>query len=242
MRPRFDSRRPALRVSQPERSSEQVSRLSEGSRPSEGLRLSDKDRRDLLTLARRAVLEAVLHFGLLDLPPVSDRLREPGAAFVSLYCRRRLRGCIGRTNSPNGLAETVAQCAIGAALQDPRFQPLRSEEVAELAIEISVLSALEPKKPEELEAGRHGVLVIRGHSRGLLLPQLAAERKWSLERFLEEACRKAELPPEAWRDPTTSICAFTADVFSDADFAVRAQNAARINKDGPPETSDGPLD
>lgn len=229
MRPRFDSRRPELRPSEP------------GLPLSEGLHLSDKDRRDLLTLARRAILEAVRHFGLPDLPPVSERLREPAAAFVTIYRRGRLRGCIGRTNSADALAETVTQCAISAALRDPRFKPLRSEELRELEIEISVLSELQPSKPEELEAGWHGVLITRGTSRGLLLPQLATERKWSVERFLDEACRKAELPPDAWRDPATTIFAFTADVFSDADLPF-AQNAVRINKDGPPETTDGPLD
>jgi AmmeMemoRadiSam system protein A len=177
--------------------------------------LSDEDRRALLARARRAIFETVSCLSFPDLPPAAGRLAEPGGAFVTLRCNGRLRGCIGRTAAAHALAETVVQCAITAALQDPRFKPLRAEEMAGLEIEISVVSEPRPVRPEEIELGIHGILVSRGASRGLLLPQVAREHNWSATQFLEAACRKARLGAGAWRDPETKLFAFTAEVFSE---------------------------
>src|ERR1051325_11150161 len=96
------------------------------------LPLSSEDRYLLLTLARRALLEAVLQERIADFPEPSRTLAEPRAAFVTLHLRGRLRGCIGRVEPPDSLAHTVMQSAIGAALHDPRFAPVESNEVAEL--------------------------------------------------------------------------------------------------------------
>jgi AmmeMemoRadiSam system protein A len=117
------------------------------------------------------------------------------------------------------LAETVAQCAISAALHDPRFRPLREDEIPRLELEISVVSEPRPIKPEEVEVGTHGILVSRGASRALLLPQVAVERSWSATQFIEETCRKAGLEPGAWRDPETKLYAFTADILSEFELA-----------------------
>ena len=87
-----------------------------------------------------------------------------------------------------------------------------------MSLEISVLSDLQPMAQDALDLGTHGVVVCRGERRGLLLPQVAAERGWSIERFLEETCRKAGLEPGAWRDPETQVLGFTAEVFSEVDF------------------------
>jgi AmmeMemoRadiSam system protein A len=108
------------------------------------------------------------------------------------------------------------QCAITAALRDPRFRPLWAEEINELEIEISVLSQLHPARPEEIELGTHGIVVTSGGKRGLLLPQVAVERTWSVTQFLEAACRKAGLHAGAWREPDTKLFVFRAEVFSDA--------------------------
>jgi AmmeMemoRadiSam system protein A len=195
--------------------------------PRSDLRLSDEDRCTLLALARQAISDVVFHLDFPDLPPPSGRLAEPGAAFVSVRCNGNLRGCIGRTSSDNTLAETVAQCAISAALQDPRFRPVGDEEMAGLQIEISVLSELLPLSPEQIQVGVHGILVVRDANRGLLLPQVAVERYWSAERFLEEGCRKAGLPLDAWRDPETKLYAFGADVFSEAGLIAPAEEPIR---------------
>src|SRR2546428_3887228 len=156
--------------------------------------LCDEDRRALLARARQAVFEAV-RLCLADLPPAAGRLAEPGGAFVTLLCDGKLRGCIGHTDCETALAETVVQCAITAAMRDPRFKPLRVEELAGLEIEISVVSELRPIRPEELELGVHGIVVIRGGSRGLLLPQVAVERHCAATQSLEATCPEARLAP-----------------------------------------------
>jgi AmmeMemoRadiSam system protein A len=188
------------------------------------LPLSSEDRRALLGIARDAIRKAVVHqpaatfdsvSGALSSPP-SGRLAEPHGAFVTLHLRHRLRGCIGRAETSDSLAETVAHSAVSAALHDPRFAPVSGNEVSELQIEVSVLSPLFPISAEAIEAGAHGVLVRRGNKGALLLPQVAAERHWSSSRFLAETCRKAGLDPEAWRDPQTQLFGFTVEAFSES--------------------------
>jgi AmmeMemoRadiSam system protein A len=107
---------------------------------------------------------------------------------------------------------------VAAARDDPRFPPVESDELQTLRIEISVLAearALQPVVPEKVVVGRDGLLVRRGHSSGLLLPQVAAEYHWGPEELLAAVCRKAELAPEAWREPGTRVFTFQADVFSE---------------------------
>jgi AmmeMemoRadiSam system protein A len=180
--------------------------------------LPKNDQRTLLLLARRAIVEAVSHLPLFEVPSVTGNLARPTGAFVTLYREGHLRGCIGRIEPAEALARTVAQCAVGAALHDPRFTPVVGEELVRLTIEISVLSPVEPILPEAVKVGNHGLVVQREHFRGVLLPQVAVERAWTRERFLEETCRKAGLPPDAWRDPETQCLAFTDEVFSEAEF------------------------
>jgi len=180
------------------------------------LALSDGDRLALLALARKAILETVSSSNFPDLAQVTGRLAEPRGAFVTLRWDGKLRGCIGQPDAAHGLAETVVQCAITAALRDPRFGPLGTEEIDALEIEISVISELRPVRPEEIELGTHGIAVTGGGTRGLLLPQVALERNWSVTQFLEATCRKAGLQANAWREPDTKLFAFTAEVFSDA--------------------------
>ena len=198
-------------------------------------RLSDNDRRELLALASHAISEAVRRQRIPDLPPTSQRLAERGGAFVTIRCDGKLRGCIGRVDTANALAETVAQCAISAALQDPRFRPLTEEEIPRLELEISVVSELAPIQPEEVEVGTHGIVVSRAATRGLLLPQVAVERNWSATQFIEETCRKAGLEPGAWRNPETKLYAFTAEVFSECELG--NSPASPSKQSGPPEVA-----
>lgn len=135
--------------------------------------------------------------------------------FVTLHVRGRLRGCIGVVETQETLAESVMRCAAGAALRDPRFSPLQTEELEGLHIEISLMSAPVPIRPEEIEIGRHGLLVINGARRGLLLPQVATEHQLDPQQFLQETCRKAGLPLEAWREGGTEILGFTCEIFSE---------------------------
>ncbi len=168
-----------------------------------------------MDIARRAISSAILEQSIPDFPPHPAALSEPRGAFVSLYCSGNLRGCVGQVENPGALADVVARSAISAALYDSRFPPVGAHEIAVLEIEISVLSALERIQPEEIVAGTHGLVVARGSFRGLLLPQVATERKWSSQRLLEETCVKAGLPRDAWRDLSTQVFGFTAEVFSE---------------------------
>jgi len=189
-------------------------------------RLDNGERRTLLDIAHRAIANAVAKRGLIEVEAYSGGLKEPAGAFVTLRRGKRLRGCIGRFASDEPLARAVALTAVASALEDPRFEPLRADEVSDLEIEISVLSPFQQVIPEEVRVGVHGLMIQSGGCRGLLLPQVAVEYKWSAERFLEETCSKAGLPRDAWRDPETRIYAFSAEVFSDRDVGENKSGAS----------------
>jgi AmmeMemoRadiSam system protein A len=178
--------------------------------------LSEADGRELLVLARKAIVEAVTRKELPETIPHEGIFGERRGVFVTLHVRGELRGCIGTTESDERLGEATVRCAASAALHDPRFPAMRSEELAALSIEISVLSPLTPIRPEEIEIGHHGLVVSDENHRGLLLPQVAPEHGLNREQFLAETCRKARLPLDAWRWPSTRIQGFTCEVFSDA--------------------------
>jgi len=174
---------------------------------------SPVERAALLVLAHRSI-ESELAGIRLDLTPPSEHLAEPRGAFTTLHLSGKLRGCIGYVIATDPLYRTVAETARAAAFQDPRFQSVTKEEAANLDIEISVLSPLAPIRPEDVVVGRHGLLVAKGRQRGLLLPQVPLEWGWAREEFLTQTCRKAGLPPDAWRQDA-ELQAFTAEVFGD---------------------------
>jgi uncharacterized protein len=177
--------------------------------------LSDDDRQALLRLAREAVTQAVSVGQLPAQIPGHGVFAERQGVFVTLHVRERLRGCIGVVEPDHPLGESIVRCAASAAAQDSRFSPVQAGELADLQVEISLLSAPLPIRPEEIEIGRHGLLVVGGRQRGLLLPQVATEHRLTPEQFLAETCRKAQLPPDAWRAPDAQIFGFTCEVFSD---------------------------
>ena len=179
-------------------------------------KLNPEEQRWLLALARRAIGEK-LAGGSVDLKGIepevpSDTLRQSAGAFVTLHTGGELRGCIGYIESKLPLFQTVAEGALAAAFHDPRFPPLRQEEAASLDVEISILSPPFPIAPEDVEVGKHGLLVTAAGGRGLLLPQVAVEHGWDREQFIEETCVKAGLPRTAWKEGAT-LSAFTSQVF-----------------------------
>ena len=178
--------------------------------------LSEADRRSLLDLARRAIVEAVSLRKPVESIPRNEVFAEKRGVFVTLTLRGRLRGCIGIVEAFEPLGESIARCAASAALHDPRFSPVRADELQEIEIELSLLSPPEPILPEGIEIGKHGLLISQGSRRGLLLPQVAAEHKFSREQFLDETCRKAGLDAQAWQEPETQISGFFCEVFSEA--------------------------
>jgi AmmeMemoRadiSam system protein A len=176
---------------------------------------SPDDRRAMLALARNAILTTLnaTPLNLAGTERACFSLRR--GAFVTLEVCEKLRGCIGVIEAQDPLLETIVHCAQSAALRDPRFPPLQLKELLGLQIEISVLSALAPINPQNVEIGKHGLVVSTEEVRGLLLPQVATENHLSREEFLEETCRKAGLPRGAWREPQTKVFAFTCEVFQE---------------------------
>jgi AmmeMemoRadiSam system protein A len=180
---------------------------------------SQQERDLLLGVAHRSI-EAALECKKLDLTAPNTHLDEMRGAFVTLHLQGRLRGCIGYIVPQHSLYRTVAEAAQGAAFEDPRFQPVTAEEAPQLAVEISVLSAPRPIRPEEVVTGLHGLIVTKGGRRGLLLPQVPVEWNWNRETFLSQTCLKAGLPPDAWMQDT-DLQAFMAEVFGDETSGVR---------------------
>jgi hypothetical protein len=180
------------------------------------LGFSKEDRAELRTIAKKAI-EAGFTPGASSsrrVETASRKLKEPSGAFVTLYKKGVLRGCIGQIVARMPLAEAVSEMAEQAAFHDPRFPPVRAGEVDDLKIEISVLTALQKiDSKDDIQVGKHGIVIVRGASVGLLLPQVATEYGWDRTEFLENCCLKAGLPRDTWKDKETEIYIFSADVF-----------------------------
>lgn len=192
--------------------------------------LTPKEKSFLLRLARDAITAAVtgkpVETELSDRDregkgavsvsaSASPQLQEKAGAFVSLHCYGELRGCVGTLTADRSIAEVVQKMALAAAFDDPRFPPLAEDELADLDIEVSLLSSLTQTSPDEVIPGKHGLCLIRGPHRGVLLPQVATMYGWDRETFLSQTCVKAGLPEDAWQDPKTTILVFTAEVFGE---------------------------
>lgn len=204
------------------------------------LRFSLEQRRTLLRIAHQAILCALEHRPFGESPPPSLELEEPRGVFTTLYLgdppgalhpaalhsdpqsephlepHRQLRGCVGYALPIAPLYRAVAETARAAAFDDSRFLPVTLEEAPRLEVSLSVLSHLFPISPDAVEVGRHGLLISQGACRGLLLPQVPVDQNWDRKTFLDQTCRKAGLPLNAWRKGAT-IEAFTAEVFGDSD-------------------------
>ena len=174
-------------------------------------------RRYLLTLARNTIERRLGGLPLLEAEPAQPVLLEPRGAFVTLKTDGRLRGCIGHVIGVVPLWKAVRDNALAAAFEDPRFEPLHDDELSAIHIEVSALTPLRTVSAEEIVVGRDGILIERGRSRGLLLPQVAVEYGWDLETFLDHTCRKAGMEPGCWKHPDTIISTFSAEVFGEDD-------------------------
>ncbi|HKU27981.1 MAG TPA: AmmeMemoRadiSam system protein A [Candidatus Sulfotelmatobacter sp.] len=174
---------------------------------------SPDERSQLLQLAHESIVSA-LENRAISLEPPTPHFAEPKGAFTSLYLHGELRGCVGYVLPISSVYRAVADTARAAAFQDTRFHSVTMKEARELQIELSILSSPQPIKAEELEIGRHGLLISLGGYRGLLLPQVPVEHHWDRETYLQQACRKAGLSSDAWQKGA-KIEAFTAEVFGE---------------------------
>jgi AmmeMemoRadiSam system protein A len=177
--------------------------------------LDDKEQRFLLDAARRTIIDYVTRGQTPSIPCNIPKLNEKCGAFVTLHQKDgALRGCIGYIEPVKPLIQTIIDMAVACSTRDPRFTPVTSDEFHKLDLEISVLSPLQQiQTPEKIQVGVHGLLVKRDYASGVLLPQVAVEFGWDRLRFLKETCRKAGLPPDAWRQPDAKLYLFSAQVF-----------------------------
>lgn len=177
--------------------------------------LSEQQKRALVELATRAVHAQAA--GSPAPPRLPLELPDASGVFVTVKRRGELRGCLGTLECRRGLSEEVARCAADAASVDPRFPPVRRDELQELSVEVSVLGPLESIDPQDetsVIVGRHGLVVEQGVNRGLLLPQVAVEWGWTREQFLRQTCVKAGLAGDCWTRGA-HVYRFEAEVFGE---------------------------
>jgi len=172
-----------------------------------------QERSLLLELAHQAIVARLE--GRETLPAsYSEHLSEPRGVFTTIYSDQKLRGCVGYPTALTPLFRAVIETAQGAAFDDPRFPPLTLAEATNLKVSLSILSPLVPIAEGEVEVGRHGLIISYKGQRGLLLPQVPVEHGWDRTTFLEQTCRKAGIPLDAWQHGA-KIEAFSAEVFGD---------------------------
>lgn len=174
---------------------------------------SSEERALLLRLAHDSILSA-LEGRNLPLDPPTAHMAQPRGVFTTLHLNGQLRGCVGYVFPVSPVYTAVAETARAAAFEDTRFNPVTIEEAHMLAVELSILSPPQPIAPELIETGRHGLLISMAGRRGLLLPQVPIEHHWDRITFIQQTCRKAGLPQDAWQKGAT-VEAFTAEVFGE---------------------------
>ena len=196
------------------------------------VRLSKEEGDFLVKLSRKAVNEYLTNFIKIEIPSnTPEKLKEKRGVFVTIerivknedgLWRRELRGCIGFPEPVYPLAEATIEAAISAATDDPRFPPMLPEELKNVVFEVSVLTKPElviyqdpSELLEKIRIGRDGLIIEKGMFRGLLLPQVPVEYRWSVEEYLSQACLKAGLPPDSWRYSKVKIYTFQAQVFAE---------------------------
>ena len=181
-----------------------------------GDELTKQEKELLLRIARESIESGFAGGEIPRFKIESSTLEKKMGAFVTLKKQGRLRGCIGLIEGRKPLYETVEEMAQAAAFRDPRFSPVKDDELEGLDIEISALTPLRQiEDVREIEMGRHGLYIVKDFHSGLLLPQVATEYDWDRATFLRETCAKACLPQDAWRDEDTKIFIFSASVFGE---------------------------
>ncbi len=186
---------------------------------SEGL--SGKDGSFLVELAKEAIKLYLTEGKVMNVPEnINPLLKEDRGVFVTLTRDGDLRGCIGYPEPIMPLVNALIDAAISAAIRDPRFPPLKSEELAEVQVEVSVLTKpelVEVEKPSDyiqnVKIGEDGLIVEMGPYRGLLLPQVATEWHWNAEEFLSNTCIKAGLPADCWLSEEVKLYKFQSQIF-----------------------------
>jgi len=193
--------------------------------------LNLEEGKTLIKLARQAITYYLNKHQLIKAPEgLSDKLLEKSGVFVTLNTTKplhELRGCIGFPYPDQPLVDAIIKAAVYAATDDPRFEPVTSQEFEKsVAVEITVLTppiVLETSDrkelPELIEIGRHGLIVEGMGTSGLLLPQVATEWKWDASEFLLNCCLKAGLPPDSWLLGEVKVKTFEGEIFEEIEPA-----------------------
>jgi AmmeMemoRadiSam system protein B/AmmeMemoRadiSam system protein A len=178
------------------------------------LGLNEEEKKTLHQIAKTVIENKAKGKAVPDFKVESPTLKENRGAFVTIHKRGQLRGCIGYIEGQGPLHKTIERMAEAAAFKDPRFTPVKENELPELELEISVLTPLKRiTDVNEIQVGKHGIYIVKGMWAGLLLPQVATEYGWDRQTFLEHTCQKAGLPSNAWKEKDTEIYIFSADIF-----------------------------
>jgi len=181
--------------------------------------LNKTEKKELLNIARKTIESYLQHNKIPEFKIDSEALSQKRGAFVTLKKNGELRGCIGRVVADMPLYVVVSNVAVDSAVNDPRFEPLNYRELKDIEIEISVLTPFEKiKNLNEIEVGKHGLMIRKGFSSGLLLPQVPLEYGWDKETFLKHLCLKAGLEQESYLDKDVTIYKFSAIVFNEAEI------------------------
>lgn len=178
--------------------------------------LTKQEQAILLRIARDSIT-SYLRTGIIpDEPREEKALNQRRGCFVTLMQEEQLRGCLGTFQSERPLFREVAAMAAASATEDPRFYPLKEEDLDTFRIEISVLSDLQKADdPTDIVVGQHGIYLEKDYQRGVLLPQVAVEHNWDRLTFLQQTCSKAGLPKDAWQAQDCEIYLFTAQVLKE---------------------------
>lgn len=179
--------------------------------------LNDAQKKELLKLARNSIRRRLS--GEEYHTPADPAFDAECGAFVTLHLAGNLRGCIGYVQAFKSIRDSIREMALAAAFEDPRFPPLKREELPHIRIEISLLSPLiRVQELSEITIGRDGLLLQHPYSSGLLLPQVATEWGWDRDSFLRQVSLKAGLPGTAYLDSGAILYRFSAEIFGEEDF------------------------
>lgn len=177
--------------------------------------LTGLEQKELLKIARETIIEYVTRQKIPPVVATAPGLNLHSGCFVTIKQKGELRGCIGNFVSEQPLYQLVQEMAVSAATRDPRFYPMKNDDLADFALDISVLSPLEKiTSVEEIHVGIHGIYIVKGNYHGVLLPQVATEYHWNRDQFLQHTCVKAGLPKDAWQGEC-DIYIFSAQVFGE---------------------------
>lgn len=183
---------------------------------------SNEDGKKLVTMARKAVVEYLKNNSKIIDSEFKSEFNFKSGVFVTINKQNSLRGCIGYPIPVKKLSDGLVDAAISAATQDPRFSPVKINELDQIVFEVTVLTPPEEIKTDDpkdylsiITVGRDGLIVENAYSSGLLLPQVPIEYGWNTEEFLEYTCEKAGLDKNSWKDKTTKISKFEGIIFKE---------------------------